>query len=218
MPRLKLGAPLGIPLRANEMTDLATVADVEKVLLRSITDAAEVAAVEFHLAGASNAIRDYVSQYIERVADDAIVLNGPLNSTKILLPELPVISVASVEEDGVLLVADEDYKLDPDKGILHRLDGYVWSQGVQNIEITYTHGHAPIPDTIIEICARIASRLFQAGLKSQESAGVPGVSSKSLGDFSVSYAVESGEGTMGASSARMLLFSEKDLLDKYLAK
>jgi len=42
------------------------------------------------------------------------------------------------------------------------------------------------------------------------------VASKSLGDYAVAYTGQSfNEGTMGASGARMLLMSEKDILDKY---
>jgi len=48
---------------------------------------------------------------------------------------------------------------------------------------------------------------------------VPGVASKGLGDYSVSFASEAGggvgEGLMGVSGARMLLLSEKDILDRY---
>jgi hypothetical protein len=43
---------------------------------------------------------------------------------------------------------------------------------------------------------------------------VPGIESKSLGDFSVSYG-SGGDLSMGVSGARMLLMSEKDVLDKY---
>jgi hypothetical protein len=58
--------------------------------------------------------------------------------------------------------------------------------------------------------------MYQAGLRAAETAGVPGVVSKSLGDFAVTFGGESVvEGTMGASGARMLLLSEKDLLNRY---
>jgi len=199
------------------MGNLATVADVENILIRSITDADEIASVEFALATSSNAIRDYIEQYIEQVDDEAITLNGPTNSTTILLPEIPVISVASVTEDDELLVVDDDYKIDGD-GVLHRVGARCWSQGIQNIEIVYSHGYATIPDTIVGVCARAASRLFQAGLRSQENEAIPGIASKSLGDFSVSYTTEGAEGALGVSAAYILLMSEKLALDKYRAK
>jgi len=65
------------------------------------------------------------------------------------------------------------------------------------------------------VCTRAAARAYQAGLRSADADGIPGVASKSLGDFSVSFAGEGAEGVMGASAARMLLLSEKDILDRY---
>jgi len=66
---------------------------------------------------------------------------------------------------------------------------------------------------------RSASRVYQAGLRAKEINGVTGVQSTSLGDYSVSFGSEQGggvgEGVMGASAARGLLLSEKDILDKY---
>lgn len=199
------------------MTNFATVEDVEKVLLRRVTDADELASVNWALTVATDAIKVYTDQTIEKVEDDEIIINGPVNSDQIILPQIPVLAVSSVYEDDDLLTVDDDYKVDLDLGIIYRLN-QVWSNDILNLTITYNHGYDPIPDTINGICARAASRLFQAALKSQENEGLPGVSSKSLGDFSVSFAVDNAEGMMGASSARVLLFSEKDLLDKYKAR
>ena len=197
------------------MADFATVADVELVLLRPITDADEIASVEFGLAIVSAAIRNYTNQYIELVEDDAILLDhrgGPI----VFLPELPVVEVASVSLAGTPLVVLTDYKLAVG-GMLVRQRGYrSWPIGIQDIEVTYTHGYATIPDDIRGVAARAASRLFQAGLRAEETGGVLGIASKSLGDFSVSYTAEgSAEGSMGASGARVLSLSDKDLLNKY---
>jgi hypothetical protein len=89
--------------------------------------------------------------------------------------------------------------------------------------VVYDHGYAEIPDDIVAVATRAASRAFQAGLRAAETAGMPGVSSKSLGDFAVTYSSEplgsaAGEGLMGASGARFLLLSEKDLLNRYRVK
>jgi hypothetical protein len=75
---------------------------------------------------------------------------------------------------------------------------------------------------VIDVCTRAAARAYQAGLKAADADGIPGVASKSLGDFSVSFTGEAGggvsEGVMGASASRMLLLSEKDMLDRYRQK
>lgn len=41
---------------------------------------------------------------------------------KIILVRVPVVSVISIVEDGTALVQDVDYELDPEEGILYRLD------------------------------------------------------------------------------------------------
>jgi len=200
------------------MADFAALADVEAFLIREITEAAEIASVNRALAEASAAIRNYTKQYIGLVEDETITLDSR-GGWRVYLPELPVISVSEVIEDGDLLTAEDDYKLGED-GILTRV-GQVWASGIQILEISYTHGYAIIPDDIAGVCTRAAARAFQAGLKASDSDGVPGIASKSLGDFSVSFSGEggsAGDGVMGASAARFLLMSEKDILDKYRVK
>lgn len=196
------------------MPNFATLADVEHVLIRPITDADEVAAVEFNLTIVSEAIRNYTEQLLDRVVGDTVTLDhegGPL----LFLPELPVTSVAEVRDGGTVIPAT-GYKL-ANNGVLVRQGGARWSRGTQNIQVTYSHGWAVIPDDIRGVCARAASRLFQAGLRAAETGGVLGIASKSLGDFSVAYAAEAtaAEGIMGASGARVLVLSEKDQLNKY---
>jgi hypothetical protein len=79
----------------------------------------------------------------------------------------------------------------------------------------YSHGYAVIPDDIISVATRIASRAYQAGLKAADMGAVPGISATTLGDYSVSFGGGTAEGVLGASAAPLLLQSEKELLDKY---
>ena len=201
------------------MADFATVEDVESFLQVDIDETLQIIATERALTEASAAIRNYTRQYLEQVDDDVITLDSP-GGYRLFLSELPVIDVTKVVEDGVTLTQGDDYKLGQ-HGILHRID-QKWAAGIQNITITYSHGFGDIPDDIVAICTRAASRAYQAGVRAADSDGLMGVASKSLGDFSVAFASESGggtgEGIMGASAARMLLLSEKDTLDKYRIK
>jgi hypothetical protein len=199
------------------MANFATIADIEAFLQVTITgDAVLEASANRALTEATAAIRNYCHQYIELVSGEAVTLDSP-GGARMFLPELPVVSVASVVEDGEALTVTDDYKLGQ-YGILHRI-GRKWFEGIQAITITYTHGYATIPDDIIAVCTRAASRGYQAGLRAGTDEAVIGVTAKSLGDFSVSYGSEqsggAGEGVMGASAARMLLMSEKDTLDLY---
>jgi len=196
------------------MADFATVEDIEAFLQVEITTAPQVAAAERALAEATAAIRNYCHQYLERVEDEEITLDST-GGVRLFLPELPVLSVAEVIEDETTLVAGDDYALGQ-HGILHRLGGYKWASGIQIVTITYTHGYDPLPDDIIAVATRAASRGYQAGLRAADDEAVVGVQAKSLGDFNVQYGTESVvEGSMGASAARMLLMSEKDMLDLY---
>jgi hypothetical protein len=201
------------------MADFATVEDVESFLQVEIDETLQIIATARALTEASASIRNYTRQYLEQIDDDVITLDSP-GGYRLFLPEIPVIDVTKVVEDGVTLTQGDDYKLGQ-HGILHRIDQR-WSDGIQNITITYSHGFAVIPDDIVAICTRAASRAYQAGVRAADSDGLMGVASKSLGDFSVAFASESGggtgEGIMGASAARMLLLSEKDTLNKYRIK
>jgi len=198
------------------MANFARVPDVEVFLQEFVTDNVERSAIDAALTAVTAAITNYCRQGLELVEDETITLDC-IGGTRILLPELPVVEVSQVIEDGETLVVDDDYKLGQ-HGIIHRI-GAKWAAGIQIIQVTYSHGYATIPDDIVAVAARAASRAFQAGRRAKENDGVPGIASKSLGDFSVAFQAEGaggmGEGVMGASAARLLLLSEKDVLDKY---
>jgi len=194
------------------MADFCTVADLEQFLQIEIATTAQVTSAERAIGEATEAIRNYCHQYLELVTDETIVLDCA-GGTRLYLPELPVVSVSAVVEDDDTLTENDDYKLGQ-WGILHRVGGN-WAQGVQIVRITYTHGHETIPDDINSVCVRAAARAYQMGLRSAEVAGVPGITATALGDYSVSYATPDTEGLLGASGGRMLLLSEKDMLDRY---
>lgn len=199
----------------------ATIEDMEAFLQITITgDAEKEAAANRALGEATTAIRNYCRQWLSLVDEEEVTLDAP-RGKRLLLPELPVVAISEVVEEGETLTVNEDYRLGSG-GMVYRLKGNVWnwwgeSEGLQNIVVTYSHGYTVIPDDIVQVCTRAASRAYQAGLKAEENAGVGGVVSKSLGDFSVGYAAEAStmEGTMGVSGARLLLMSEKDLLNKF---
>jgi hypothetical protein len=198
------------------MANFATIADIESFLQLSIATPEQLASAAMALKDISAAIRNYTYQWLEYVADDTITLDST-GGTRLFLPQLPVQSITEVIEDGETLTVDNDYKLGQ-YGILHRI-GARWAVGIQIVTITYPHGYLVIPDEIVAVCTRAVSRAYQAGLKAADSAGIPGIASKSLGDFSVSFQSEggggTGEGVLGASAARLLLLSEKDILDAY---
>jgi len=199
------------------VADFCTVQDVVELLQIEIADASQIASCQRAITEATAAMRNYCHQRIELVEEDEWTFDVRPARWNLLLPELPVLEVSSVVEDDELLDEDDDYKLGL-YGQLVRV-GRRWKAGIQIVTVTYSHGYATIPDDVIAVCTRAAARAYQAGLKSADSEGVPGISAKSLGDFSVSFTGETGggvgEGVMGASASRMLLLSEKDMLDRY---
>ena len=192
-----------------------TVQDLEQFLQLEIAAEKESNA-EAAITAVTAAIQNYCGQILSQVEDEEITLDCA-GGTRLFLPELPVSAVSAVVEDDETLTADDDYKLGQ-HGILHRIDDD-WTEGIQIITVTYTHGYETIPDDVVAVCVRAAARAYQAGLRAEEMEGVPGVSSKSLGDYAVSFGSEqsvgAGEAVWGASAAPLLLRSEKELLNRY---
>ncbi len=196
--------------------DFCTIADIEHFLQVTIP-VAQQASAQRAITEATAVIKNYCGQVIEKVEDDTIILDCK-GGAKVFLPEIPVLAVTDVVEDGEILVAgaDEDYQLGQ-YGILHRID-QDWAVGIQIIEVTYDHGYDLIPDDVVGVCTRMAARAYQAGLRAAELEAVPGVTAMSLGDYSVSFGTEAGsggEGVLGASAAPALLRSEERILDEY---
>lgn len=190
------------------------VSDLENLLQVTIP-AAKLDAAQRAIDAATEAIKNYCRQTLEAVEDDPVTLDCT-GGSRIVLPEMPVTEVSEVIEDGETLTATDDYKLGQ-HGILHRV-GANWAAGVQVITVTYSHGYSIIPDDIVDVCARAAARAYQAGLRAEQVAAVPGVQAHSLGDYQVQFgaeAAQAGEGTLGASAAPILLASERRILDKY---
>ncbi len=194
-----------------------TVQNIADFLQLTI-DAAHIEAAEQAITAASAAIQNYCHQYLAEVKDDVVTFDIEHLRYDLHLPELPVSSIKSVIENNEVLTKDSDYKLGS-KGILYRI-GRPWVLGVQVVKVIYTHGFAAdaYPEDLIAVCTRAAARAYQAGLRVEALSGVPGVQAESLGDYSITYGAETsstGEYSLGASGAPLLLRSEKEILDKY---
>lgn len=202
------------------MAEFCTIDGLARFLQISIADGNFAAARAIREASAT--IQNYCGQAIEKIGDDEITLDVGGRQTRLFLPELPVVEISEVVENGTTL-ATSGYKLGR-HGILHRVNAF-WYPGIQTVTITYTHGYATIPDDVMSIAERLAARAYQSGLRTAEMEGVPGIAATSLGDYSVSYTGEQAGGgagfdggTLGASGAPVLLPSEKRLLNRYKIK
>lgn len=104
----------------------------------------------------------------------------------LLLSGFPIISVASVTDEGVALAAT-DYRLKPGRGgsvALQLEDLEPWTSAFNRYVVTYTWGYATPPLPIQQAAEAMVIRVLQAAKADVKTTGV---SSWSMDGFSVSY-------------------------------
>lgn len=182
------------------MTDLATQADVEARLGRTLAAGAETSKVEALLADASAAIRSYTGQTLTAVSGDVLTVDAPL-SGELTLPERPVTAVTSITLDGVTLTG-----WSWNAATLVTLPGG-WSTqssvaypGRGVLQITYSHGYGSVPPDVTAVCCSMVLRAMEAptGLRSQ-----------SIGEWSETYADDGSPGVVGFTA------DERERLNRY---
>lgn len=196
------------------MTDFCSVSDVEAYL--GLELAGNDAQVLQAIRDASAVIRNYCKQEISKVEEASEMFDGGLGD-KLFLEQLPVLEIVRIEEDGRLLVEDQDYKLG-NNGIVYRV-WRNWANGIRNIKVVYSHGYEEVPDDVRGVCVRSVARLYQAQLKAKTTDGMAGVTGVTVGNLSMSFEGEGSGGSEGNSkgitAARTLLASEKEILNRY---
>ena len=111
---------------------------------------------ELILSVVSGLVRDEAHQLFDQVETDEAILDGT-GTDVLLLPQLPVADVASVEENGTALVDGTDYDWSAN-GVLRRLNGS-WVRRARYYAVTYSHGYAAPPDGLRGIVLRVAARI-----------------------------------------------------------
>jgi hypothetical protein len=83
----------------------------------------------------------YVGRKLAKTTYTAVYFDGNRKDC-LLLPQYPIVSIASIAEAGDALTEgeDNDYLLYADRGILKKVSG-VWYKGSKTILITYTAGY-----------------------------------------------------------------------------
>ncbi|MFE3452386.1 hypothetical protein ACFXJ8_26030 [Nonomuraea sp. NPDC059194] len=112
-----------------------------------------------------------------RVDGGVVTLPGP--------PVTAVATVAKLAEDGGSTLTG------------WRWDGYdrvTCIPWCYDVNVTYTHGFAPIPDELLELVCSVAARLGSAPTSGGMEAGVR---SESIDDYQVTYATDSLESASG---------------------
>lgn len=184
---------------------MITIEDLSNYVGRDLSsDEGAVAAVSM----ACETVRTLTEQDFTPTIGETITLDGSGTDT-LLLPQVPVTAAGTVTENGGTLDATLDYTFTAD-GRLLRTDGTAtltswpdgygpsayWSQGRQNITVTYDYGYADsAPDDVRMVALALAHRLVTQG----------GAISETVGQVSKRYAAASTDLTNG----------EKAILRKY---
>jgi hypothetical protein len=214
---------------------LSTVSDVEKVLGVDLSSNDETNVTNVFITAADAAIENYVGYSLNYEASIVETFDGT-DDDSLYLKRVPVVSVASITEDGFTLTEgnDEDFVVYKKLGLIKRTGLQYWSaQRLQNIVVTYTAGYSDtevtaedIPADLKFVSARIAGRLFtaSASLSTQQSTGEVStniadnttdskfqlVKSERLGDYQAEY-----ESVLDQMNQEVLTDADKGILNKY---
>ncbi len=125
------------------------------------------------LEQAEGIVRDYCGWHIAPSRTETVRIYGAPLGSPILLPSMYVTAIVSVTDQGTLVdPAAYDFET---AGILRRVDGWRWSDGLGVIEVVFTHGYDTVPPAVTRAVQSIASQ------------SANGLKSKSAGPFSESY-------------------------------
>lgn len=159
------------------------------------------------LTQATALIQAWTGQTLFQVVDDTITVD-PLPNMTVMLPQLPVTAVSSVQwlDDrggtGWNTIPSTQYRF-KSWGQLYivAFQGFnpcQWPDGKDTIKVTYTHGYAAIPQDIYSVCNALAARLLINPYK---------LVSSRTGGVQVVYT--------GTRETSELLDTEKVVLDRY---
>ncbi|KAB1146826.1 hypothetical protein F7R91_14715 [Streptomyces luteolifulvus] len=170
----------------------ATAAELDAATQSTIP----AATADLALASASAVIRRWTRQDITRVADDVVTLRV-IDECELVLPQRPVVSVAQVRVNSLVL---SDWVLSGDR--LLRTGGWRHLPGTTTypdpglVEVTYTHGWDEIPGDVRAVCLDLAAMTVT---------NPSGLRSVAIDDYSRTYATETlGAGTLSTAHKEML--------------
>jgi len=158
--------------------DLTTVAKVKS--WANITDANSDVLLADLVTRASQYVLTYLSREIKQANISGERINGN-GRTRIMPREWPITAISSLKVSGIVVPASVDGLLNGyafDDRNIYLLPGSnvgVFSEGVRNVEVSYTAGYEAIPEDIeqaaIEYCAKKYKDRARIGLTSEGMAG-----------------------------------------------
>lgn len=162
------------------MADLTTLANVKSWL--KITTTTDDALLQRLLSAAS----DYIQTWLNRVVPTASysdAYDGP-GGSRLMLPNYPITAVSSVSIDGQVIPQSTSPTTPGwvfnSTSIVLRGGTWRFTEGVQNISVSYTAGYPTVPSEIEQACIELVSRRY----KERDRIGV---TSKTLAAETISY-------------------------------
>ena len=131
------------------------------------------------LQRATGRFQEAVGHLVVLTTDDTVELDGEGGQT-LILPAFPVANLA-VSINGTPVT---DYQVDKRRGILRRPAG--WPDGLGNIQVTYDHGFAIIPEAIADAVLEAAQVTLTAN---------PAIQTRAVGISSVTFGTAATVGT-----------------------
>lgn len=182
------------PMGASSPGALATLADVEAIAGRPLT-LEEQGRVSRLLEMASALVRSECGQTLSLVSGDVWATEVWQPVYQLLLPQVPVVSVSSVEIDGEPVT---DFSVKQNGRMT--FDPPVHGFGLVDLEVVYDHGYTEIPDDVVSVVAELAwGRVSNP----------QGLRSVGMGDYQATFATE------GASSGFALTADMRQTLRPY---
>jgi hypothetical protein len=150
--------------------DLTTLAIVKDEL--SITDGSKDTSLRRYITSASAAAAQYCNRkfQVETVKDEFWPERGPRQWAlpggveRLQLTRWPVVTVASVTENGSALVDGVDYRVDAENGALVRLDAGLYPRkwSAWPIAVQYDGGFSEIPEDAADAVVRMVTKRYSA--------------------------------------------------------
>lgn len=211
------------------MVPFISTADLSALLGEDVT--ADPLAI-IALDSACEIIRSYVGQRLNFDALDVVSLHGNGRGA-LILPEIPVVDIASVVEDDEVLDPEDYFAIS--SGLLYKATLYdTWSPGIRNVVVTYSHGYAVLeldveddpddttpkpnrmPADIRRVALALSRRVFVASGSVSET-GTKASESITPSSYAYTNAVTSGSAStvVTTSTATELSPDEEAILDRH---
>lgn len=181
--------------------------DLSAYLGTTVTEADLI--VTIALDAACQVVRDELRRNVNLEADDEVTLSGT-GIDSLVLPQWPLSEVADVTLDDVSLTVDTDYLVDPERGVLYRVNG-VWTVGHLNVVVTYSHGYAldesqvsdsppieRVPSSVRLVALQLAAAIWRSAGPTSATDGT--ITSETIGSYSYTIDAE----TVRANAATYL--------------